>query len=122
MNYKTAKETLCNTQLAPEVLQAVEIILDTASRFQRALALASRYIDDRDDCPFCNLPENMQVWKECGQSACGRIGPECWQRYFRERARSERVCRVCGYTDDSTGLKSEWVEDDLCNRCAERAK
>jgi len=122
MNYKAAKEILCNAQLAPEVLQAVEVILDTSARFQRALALASRYIDTGDDCPFCNVLPNMQVWKECGRSVCGHIGPECWQRYFRERSRSEQVCRVCGYTDDSEALKSEWVEDDLCNRCAERAK
>ncbi len=122
MNYKTAKEMLCRIQLEPDVAQAVGIILDTSARFQRALALASRFIDDRHDCPFCNLPENLQAWKECGQSVCRHIGPECWQRYFRERARSEKVCRVCGYTDDSAGLKSEWVEDDLCSRCADRAK
>lgn len=119
MNYKTARETLYNTQLEPFVAQAVGLVLDTADRLQRALALASRTIDDYLDCPFSNLAKNMQVWRECGKSACGHTGPECWQRYFRERARSEQICRVCGCTENNAFKDGcDWAEPDLCSVCA----
>lgn len=117
MNFKQAKETLYNTQHEPEVAEAIGIVLDMAERLQRALALASRTIYDKDDCPFTCVSVS---WPECGKPSCGYRGPECWQRYFRERARTEKICRVCGYTEDNAGLECTWVEDDLCNRCAEK--
>lgn len=123
MNYKTARETLYNTQLEPSVAQAVGIVLDTVDRFQKALALASRFMDDYFNCPFSNLPENMGVWKECGKSACGHTGSECWQRYFRERARSEQICRVCGCTENNACEGGcSWVEPDLCSACARKSQ
>lgn len=117
MNLFKAKEVLYNTQHEPEIAEAIETVLDMADRFQRALALASRIIYEENDCPFTWVQVS---WRECGRQNCGHNGSECWQRYFRERARTEKICRICGYTEDSTGLKCTWNEDDLCNRCAEK--
>jgi hypothetical protein len=117
MNSKQAKEILYNTKHDPDVAEAVGTILDMAERLQRALALASRQIYAENDCPATCHP---MPWPECGKPICGRRGPECWQRFLRERARNERVCRICGYTDKSDGLKCTWVEDDICSRCVEK--
>ncbi len=117
MNFKQAKEVIYNAKLEPNAAEAVGVLMDMAERLQRALALASRTIFDKDDCPFSYFPVS---WPECGRQNCGYKGPECWQRYFRERARTDRICRVCGYTEDNAGLECTWVEDDLCSRCAEK--
>lgn len=119
MNFRTAKETLNNTRLDPDIAEAIGVILDTTERLQKALALASRTIFDWNDCPATSVG---LLWTECGKNICGRRGPECWQRYLRERARSDQICRVCGYTDDNAGLRCTWVEADLCSRCAELRK
>ena len=122
MNYKAAKETLYNTQLEPLVAQAVGVLLDTADRLQRALALASHMVDDYSNCPFCFFPENWAGWPECAKTICGYKGPECWQRYFRERARSEQICRVCGCTQDNACEGGcSWEEPDLCSSCAAKS-
>jgi hypothetical protein len=117
MNYRQAKEILYNTQHDPEIAEAVGIVMDMADRLQRSLALACRRIYAENDCPATCVP---MPWPECGRQSCGYRGPECWQRYYREKARTEQVCRVCGYTEDNAGLKCTWVEDDLCSRCAEK--
>lgn len=117
MNFKHAKEIIYSSRLDAEVAEAVGVVMDMAERLQRALALSSRTIYDKDDCPFSCIPVS---WPECGKQSCGFTGPECWQRYFREKARTEQICRVCGYTEDNPGLECTWVEEDLCSRCAEK--
>lgn len=89
-----------------------------SEKMQKEFALACRFLADTFGCPAHAVnPE----FPECNGEAdkCRDVDQwECWQRYFRERAENEQVCRVCGCTwDNACPGGCWWAEEDLCSAC-----
>ena len=93
---------------------------------QRRFALACRIL--ADGTGLC--PQNIfeTGWEECDGEAdeCGdRDMWKCWQKFINETVESERVCRVCGCSENNACIGRDdaqdccsWIEEDLCSACA----
>ena len=93
---------------------------------QRRFALACRIL--ADGTGLC--PQNIfeTGWEECvGEvEKCGDHDMwKCWQKFINETVESERVCRVCGCTENNACIGRDdaqdccsWIEEDLCSACA----
>ena len=92
--------------------------------YQKAFALACRFLADSIGCPAIyisdiNFSECNGESEQCENKALWK----CWQRYFREKVKSEQVCRVCGCTEGNACPGGcWWIEDDLCSECARKPK
>ena len=92
---------------------------------QQRFALACRILADGSGlCPQ-NIFETG--WEECDGEAdeCGdRDMWKCWQKFINETVEVERVCRVCGCTENNACFGRDdaqeccsWIEEDLCSAC-----
>lgn len=93
---------------------------------QRCFALACRIL--ADGTGLC--PQNIfeTGWGECvGEvEKCGDHDMwKCWQKFINETVEVERVCRVCGCTENNACIGKDdakdccsWIEEDLCSACA----
>jgi hypothetical protein len=85
---------------------------------------------------FHDLPLEMQhgiIVRYCFETKFGLVGYQTMvltdfihelEKFFLWRESGNRVCRVCGCTDDDcsqciqkTGHACHWVEEDLCSAC-----
>ena len=97
-----------------DALALAETAMKSFEQYEKAFALACRFMADNIevDWPECNS-ENAQ----CGD----REQYECWKKYFKEIVANERVCKVCGCTNDNACKGGcSWVAADLCSHCAEK--
>lgn len=80
---------------------------DEKNKLQKGFALACRFIGD--NFGSANLGSNDEDGEEL----------LTWQEYFIDIAENEKVCRVCGCTENNACLCGcYWVEEDLCSACA----
>jgi len=115
-----ALDALEHKQLTKKAIENPQLI-------QRAFALACRILGDELFCPSALF--NI-VWVECeGETEqCGdRDVWKFWQKYINETVASERVCRVCGCTEnnacvDANHCTCSWTVEDLCSSCAPETK
>ena len=109
-------------KVIPDQIVSAKQAKPKSGNLRMAFALACRILED-----FLGLPitESNAPWPD-GQSeteASGdRPGWACWQEYLLELTQTERVCRVCGCTQNNACLGGcWWVDVDLCSSCAEAA-
>lgn len=91
---------------------------------QKMFALACRTLSDTVGCPQMYIEDvDIPDCDENGEECRKEDQWECWQRYIREKVKSEDVCRVCGCTwNNACPGGCWWVEEDLCSSCAEKMK
>lgn len=115
----------------PYLLDLVESLQREEPPLQQCFALACRILADTTG--IC--PQNVfeTGWGECEGEAeqCGdRDMWKCWQKFINETIADERVCRVCGCTEnnactgkgDNEHICCYWIEEDLCSACATETK
>lgn len=95
---------------------------DINRRNQHALALACRIFCEIA-CPD-EVTEMVCHYRNLKDGSCTKEDPwECWMAYLLSRASAEKICRVCGCTQDNACPGGcYWVEDDLCSSCFQNPK
>lgn len=106
-----------------DALALAETAMKSFGQYEKAFALACRFMADNiAECPAACDKE--LDWPECNSEneQCGdREQYECWQKYFKEIVAGERVCKVCGCTNDNACKGGcSWVTADLCSHCADK--
>jgi len=108
-------------KVIPDQIACAKQAKPKSANLRVAFALACRILED-----FLGLPTELDADElECqgGAEAHGdRPGWACWQEYLLEITKTERICRICGCTQNNTCLGGcWWVDVDLCSSCAESA-